>query len=58
MAWKFETYADKSGKYRWRLVASNGRLVGWVVRVEGERERGSREREGGHRRLQRWGVGL
>ncbi len=27
MAWKFEVYADTSGKYRWRLVASNGQNV-------------------------------
>ena len=24
---KFEIYADKSGEYRWRLVASNGQTV-------------------------------
>ncbi len=24
---KFEIYADKSGSYRWRLVASNGQTV-------------------------------
>jgi uncharacterized protein YegP (UPF0339 family) len=28
MAWKFEVYADSSGKYRWRLVAANGQTVG------------------------------
>jgi uncharacterized protein YegP (UPF0339 family) len=25
--WKFETYADASGSYRWRLKASNGQIV-------------------------------
>lgn len=25
--WKFEIYADEGGKYRWRLVASNGQTV-------------------------------
>jgi uncharacterized protein YegP (UPF0339 family) len=24
---KFEVYKDKSGQYRWRLVASNGRKI-------------------------------
>jgi uncharacterized protein YegP (UPF0339 family) len=24
---KFEVYADRAGEYRWRLVASNGRIV-------------------------------
>jgi len=24
---KFEIYADQAGKYRWRLVASNGQIV-------------------------------
>jgi uncharacterized protein YegP (UPF0339 family) len=24
---KFEVYKDKSGQYRWRLVASNGRTI-------------------------------
>jgi uncharacterized protein len=24
---KFEVYKDKAGKYRWRLVASNGRII-------------------------------
>lgn len=27
MAGKFEVYADKGGKYRWRLKASNGQVV-------------------------------
>lgn len=27
MASKFEVYADKSGKYRWRLKASNGQVI-------------------------------
>jgi uncharacterized protein len=27
MAWKFEVYSDSGGKYRWRLVASNGQTV-------------------------------
>ncbi|MEX2235950.1 MAG: DUF1508 domain-containing protein [Dehalococcoidia bacterium] len=25
--WKFEIYEDSGGKYRWRLVASNGEPV-------------------------------
>ena len=25
--WRFEIYADTAGKYRWRLVASNGQTV-------------------------------
>ncbi len=25
--WKFETYADAGGSYRWRLKASNGQIV-------------------------------
>ena len=25
--YRFEVYADKSGAYRWRLVASNGRTI-------------------------------
>jgi len=28
MPWNFGVYADSSGKYRWRLVASNGQTVG------------------------------
>jgi len=28
MAWKFEVYPDSSGKYRWRLIATNGQNVG------------------------------
>jgi uncharacterized protein YegP (UPF0339 family) len=27
MTWKFEIYPDAGGKYRWRLVASNGQTV-------------------------------
>lgn len=27
MAGKFEVYKDSSGKYRWRLKASNGEVV-------------------------------
>jgi len=27
MAGKFEVYADKSGKYRFRLKASNGQVI-------------------------------
>jgi uncharacterized protein YegP (UPF0339 family) len=27
MAGKFELYADKGGKFRWRLKASNGQII-------------------------------
>jgi len=27
MAAKFELYKDKSGEFRWRLVASNGQMI-------------------------------
>jgi len=27
MSWKFEVYGDVGGSYRWRLKASNGRIV-------------------------------
>jgi hypothetical protein len=30
MAGKFEVYKDKSGKFRWRLKAGNGEIVGRV----------------------------
>jgi uncharacterized protein YegP (UPF0339 family) len=27
MAWRYEVYADSSGKYRWRLKPSNGQTM-------------------------------
>ena len=27
MAAKFELYKDKSGEFRWRLIASNGQMI-------------------------------
>jgi len=27
MAAKFEIYKDKSGEFRWRLIASNGQMI-------------------------------
>jgi uncharacterized protein len=27
MSWTFEIYSDAAGNYRWRLLASNGKVV-------------------------------
>jgi uncharacterized protein YegP (UPF0339 family) len=37
--WKFQVYEDRAGEYRWRLRASNGRIVadsgeGYVYKFE------------------------
>jgi len=52
MAGKFEVYKDRSGKFRFRLKASNGQVVatGEAYETQGRREEGLRVRAAGRDR--------